>query len=190
MNFITYICVNGIPALNIEAGRKFVVEAGSNQSNFFSKMPEFFIMYIDEKDRWHIGDWVNISGKFTNLTHPSKNGFGYQYIKNVNAQITAMKTHAHDTMCNVHFTAEDGTVYELLNMSMSVENTKSSNPREKQNIVKADDYWFINSRGQICHTFTNKDKDADSWRRISGNCFTSKDEANAYKDKIVTKIVK
>ena len=43
----------------------------------------------------------------------------------------------------------------------------------------AEVYWFINSEGCVCDTYVGKKERADKWRKLSGNMFTSKEEAQA-----------
>lgn len=47
----------------------------------------------------------------------------------------------------------------------------------QQYMAIAEVYWFINSEGCICETYVGKKERADKWRKLSGNMFTSKEEA-------------
>lgn len=49
----------------------------------------------------------------------------------------------------------------------------------QQYLTKAEVYWFINSEGCICDTFVGKNERADKWRKLSGNMFASKEDAQA-----------
>lgn len=49
----------------------------------------------------------------------------------------------------------------------------------QQYMAIAEVYWFINSEGCICETYVGKKERADKWRKLSGNMFTSKEEAQA-----------
>lgn len=49
----------------------------------------------------------------------------------------------------------------------------------QQYMAIAEVYWFINSEGCICETYIGKKERADKWRKLSGNMFTSKEEAQA-----------
>ena len=49
----------------------------------------------------------------------------------------------------------------------------------QQYMAIAEVYWFINSEGCICETYVGTKERADKWRKLSGNMFTSKEEAQA-----------
>ena len=50
-------------------------------------------------------------------------------------------------------------------------------------------FWFINSNGVVCEEFENRpkiDKEGLEWKKLSGNFFTSKEDAQNHKIKIVS----
>ena len=50
-------------------------------------------------------------------------------------------------------------------------------------------FWFINSNGVVCEDFENRpkiDKEGLEWKKLSGNFFLSKEDAQNHKIKIVS----
>ena len=191
MRKITFICKKNFPALNIVTGQKFVVDAGTEQADCFNRLPEYFTMMLSDTDCWHIGDAIIFSGRATNLTHPGRNrntlGRG-EYIRNVLGHIDALHIHPNNPeMCNIRFKTLGGIEYNIENVSVIIEECVSDNTNTKPNIIKAEEYWFINSQGVICRAVVGKDATADNWRKISGNYFATHADVTAAKDAILLK---
>lgn len=191
MRNITYVCKKNFPTLNLVTGQKFVVKSNTEQAAFFDRMPEYFTKMLSDTDCWHIGDAIVYSGRATNMTHPGRNrntlGRG-EYIKNVLGHIDALHIHPNNPeMCNLRFKTLGGIEYNVENISIIIEECVSDNTRLKPNIVKAEEYWFINSEGTICRAMAGKDENADNWRKVSGNYFATHADITAAKEAILLK---
>ena len=65
------------------------------------------------------------------------------------------------------------------------DNSKTASVSVK-NFKVAEIYFFIDSKGKIQMTYTGKDKDADEWRKISFNMFKKKEDAQKYRDSVIS----
>ena len=181
---VTYICTKNNSILNFVKGQKFTVEQNSPEEEFFRKSTEYFDVVYDEGDIWKVGDFVSLSGGFTNLTHPSKNGsFNRgQTLVAIPAQIKEIRRidNSHNSM--MMFATADGTIYSAKSISL-VKEISSNIPGHHYPCVKPlPMYWFINSKGTVHYAIIGKDEEADSWRKVSGNYFNTKEAARDYRE--------
>lgn len=165
---ITFVCIKSVPTLGMLKGMRYEVDCGSADANFLTSMKDYFVEEIPESEKWKVGHTVRLSGRFINLTHPSKNrycGRG-ENIKDIFAKVVDIEDKPdNDYYVNITFSTEGGTRYLAENCPIR----KSDCP----GITEVEIYWFINSRGVICSAIPGRDVNADNWRRITHNYFNS-----------------
>ena len=189
MRNITFICQKNLPAFNIVVGQKFIAEAGTEQANFFAKLtPEYFTKMIADADCWHVGNTIVYTGRAENLTHTSRNRYGRgEKITDAVGRITCINIHKNNPeMCNIRFRTLGGIEYNAENVPVVMEDCANSPKNsETPKIVLAEEYWFIDSKGNIQRALANKDVNADSWRRLTHNYFNTHEEVAKHKDSII-----
>lgn len=181
---VTYICTKNNNVLNFVKGQKFTVEKNSPEDEFFKKSTEYFDIVYDEADLWQVGDFVSLSGRFTNLTHSGKNGrFNRgQTLVNVPAQIKEIHKTDNSHNSTMKFVGIDGTVYSGTSICIVKEIGNNLSGRNYSCMKPLPVYWFINSKGTVHYAIAGKDEEADSWRKVSNNYFTTKEDANNYRE--------
>ena len=181
---VTYICTKNNTVLNFVKGQKFTVEQNSPEEEFFKKSTEYFDIVYDESDLWKVGDFVSLSGRFTNLTHPNKNGrFGRgQTLTNIPAQIKEIHKTDNSHNSTMKFVCVDGTVYSGTSICIVKKISNNLSGSNYSYMKPLPMYWFINSKGTVHYAIIGKDEEADSWRKVSGNYFNTKEAASNYRE--------
>lgn len=74
------------------------------------------------------------------------------------------------------------------NLKVATGNQVYLNVNENK-IEAVETYWFFNSKGQICLTYVGRDKEADSYRKITNNWYRTKADAQEYRAKIEEEMI-
>lgn len=78
------------------------------------------------------------------------------------------------------------TAFNFANKSYAIEQVSGSLRKDvsQNRLSLADIYYFINTEGMICVTYIGKNKMRDNWCWISGNRFSTREEAQNKVDEI------
>ena len=71
----------------------------------------------------------------------------------------------------------EGVIYNKYKYIVDVKNKKHTIAENQ--LIKINKYWFINSEGRISEVELKNDE-KDVWRKMTGNFFSTKEEAKAY----------
>lgn len=72
---------------------------------------------------------------------------------------------------------------------IDLHNTKIFEPFTEKWLEKVEIYYFLSSKGVVQSAVTGKDEEADKWRKITNNFFTTKKCAQEEKIKILNKVI-
>lgn len=187
MKKLIYICTKDVPLLGMAKGRQYEINSDSPEASVFASMKDCFQEQVPDDEKWKVGDMVSLTGRFVNLTHSGKNHYGSgQMLTDEVAKINEIHPSVDGAHANIMFLTSGGTMYISENCPIRRSECIGDKTRSSQKIKMVDNYWFINSRGVICNAIAGKDKDADRWRKLSGNYHKTNNECREYYQRILT----
>ena len=76
---------------------------------------------------------------------------------------------------------KEGSIYNIYRYVIKLKNKEYT--LNESEIIKINKYWFVNSEGRI-NEVELKNDEKDVWRKMTGNFFSTKEEAKAYVDNV------
>lgn len=163
---------------------------------------EMFEEWIDETERIHKGDFITFSGYWWNKSHPTKNRLNMpnrmEKMNGTIIEISSITTNTtpHSKAWNIEICGSDGNTYctrintlnrTKLENGANIIDTYSgkTNPCRSAKISYNEIYWFINSDGKACSDIKGRKPQREQWLKASHNFWSTSDEANQYKTKIL-----
>lgn len=180
-----------IPTLNINEGQLFKIpddEFQSDLGNKIFKNTDYFKRIFDPDEVIHVGDRVVVSGYWRSHENKWKN-------RPVKLKPTITRIHnITECPCPVNgylvvAIDDGGNTYEI--NTVTIEKTAFTTgvccfaPGLPTYIKYDGMYWFVNSEGKLCCDMKGHKPKRDVWLRASGNYFKTRQEAEAYKNKIM-----
>jgi len=163
---------------------------------------EMFEEWIDETERIHKGDFITFSGYWWNKSHPTKNRLNIpnrmEKMNGTIIEISSITTNnnPHSKAWNIEICGSDGNTYYTrintlnktkLENGMNIIDTYSGKTHlcHIAKISYNEMYWFINSDGKACSDIKGRKPQREQWLKASHNFWSTSDEANQYKTKIL-----
>lgn len=184
---ITYRVKKDFPPLGLVCGQTFTVKRDSSETDFFVKNAEYFEVEIPLENQWKVGDAVIMNGMFT----PKSLDKNKSFIKNRDelygkyGHITEILHKEGTDTCNIIIKGDNGKEYELRDIYMDAISFEEVPEGKVPTIKRVQEYWFINSRGDISRDYEGRDYGAERWRKASSNYYADKVLAQAERNRIL-----